>query len=475
MAEARLDTQMKILKEANERVDELVSAILQEAEITGEVVDVTKMSKLNQIINRLETMQFRGNVDLLKQTVAVYDKAIKAIDEQLESEEIKDFEQYSIESLEKAKELLKKQSKDGRVGTAISKFEELSKAETSGELEKAYNDTKIEELNYTIEEKENEENARVTPFNKIISETRKSRETLARYKAIFEEIAQIDAKIKKLEAELAKTGITDEDKQKKKDEIKKLKADKIKAFQKCKKDEKDKTFDFDKDKEKLEDYFKRVKDELDIKIRDARLSVINDLNNIKDLEVDLGTGKKKVSEYLKDYMTVAKFTNVDKLTQKLAIDKDMLRKAIQKSDEHKEVEELKNQRKVYEDRNQNLNPDSTRNPDGNNPTRTGQNSVVPYKPKMFEWFNWKHPVKSIVDWVRHGNNKKNTQQQQQQTIARENQDKFILKQIEKELDPKNFRKQYTVEEQDRITSKVTYTLNEKREQFYREQNEQDER
>ena len=37
---------------------------------------------------------------------------------------------------------------------------------------------------------------------------------------------------------------------------------------------------------------------------------------------------------------------------------------------------------------------------------------------------------------------------------------------------KNFRKQYTVDEQTRISARVENTLNKQREEFYRQQNEQ---
>ena len=266
MARTRLEIKKQILEDLNQRVDELVDAILNEAEISKTKVNVSKMAEINTIINRVERMEFDGNVELLKETLAVYDKAIKAIDQQLESDNMKEFEKFSEESLKEAKQILEEQSKNGRVGTIFDKLEELSEAEKSGDIEKRYNDDKIEEIDYMTREQKEIEEKRIEPFNKIIAKTRESRENLQKINEIFNEFKELAEQREELIKEINSPDITEEEKEAKEEELKEITRRIPKVAAKAKINEKDTGYDI-KEKEGAKDYIERVKGTLELRIK----------------------------------------------------------------------------------------------------------------------------------------------------------------------------------------------------------------
>lgn len=484
MATSNLDLQKRKLEEANRRVDRLVEDILYTADLGGKVVDVSKMDELEQIINRLERVDFQGNVELLKATKAIYDKAIKVIDEQLKSEEIKGIDPNGKKSLEDAKQLLEKQSSLGRVGTMISRFDELSKGTIDGSIERRYIDSKIEELNYSIKDREEKEKQRREPFNKIVHVTRKPMQELDRYKEILKKIQEIDKSIKKLTIEIQKEKAKKPEEQDKEaikaneDKIKELNSKKLNLYKSARTDENDKEFEVNAKTDKTyNDYFKRVQTSLEARIDSSRTDVINALETIKDEDIEVCGTTMKISDYLKNYMDKTNLKRIDELADKIATDKALTIRAMEQEKEHKEMEELKESRQEYEYRSENIGRYTENGNEEHQGTRTTQTAgrtqtagaPIVYEEKKFDW---KHPIKSIKNLFRKKERQENTTgQENTESKLGAQEEKNILIQIEKEMG-KNFRKQYTVDEQTRISARVENTLNKQREEFYRQQNEQ---
>lgn len=465
MAKSRLEIQKQILEDLNKRADVLVEAILNEAEISKSALDPSKVQAINDIIHRLEGMTFNGNIELLKSSINVYDKAIKAIDEQLKSENMKDFEKFSTTSLENAKKLLEAQSKNGRIGTIFEKVEEIAKAEKSGDIEKRYNDEQIEQIDYNVKEQKESEAERLNSFNKVMAQTRIARENLQEVDAIVKKVEDLVKEREECKKKLASPDASKEEKEELKKDIEFIEKEIQETSAKAKTDEKDTAYDMNKG-EKIEAYIKRIQEQLKAKTQMIEAELISEIKNIKDVEIDLGTEKKRVEDYLKDYMADAK--NLHNLTNKLTVDKMMLRKNIEKDDKHKEMQELENKKRVYEQRNEEL--------QGNNETfyGTGRNSntttvaetkeMVAYETK----FDWKHPFKSLKNMRSKRGEKSNTKNGNTNEITAV--DSLVLKEVEKSVKSigKGFKAQYKVEEKDRISAEVETVLNTRREKFYQQ-------
>ncbi len=440
MAKSRLEIQKQILEDLNKRADVLVDAILNEAEISKSALDPSKVQAINDIIHRLEGMTFNGNIELLKSSINVYNKAIKAIDEQLKSENMKDFEKFSATSLENAKKLLEAQSKNGRIGTIFEKVEEIAKAEKSGDIEKRYNDEQIEQIDYNVKEQKESEVERLNSFNKVMAQTRIARENLEEVDAIVKKVEDLVKEREECKKKLASPDTPKKEKEELKKDIKFIEKEIQETSAKAKTDEKDTAYDMNKG-EKIEAYIKRIQEQLKAKTQMIEAELISEIKNIKDVEIDLGTEKKRVEDYLKDYMADAK--NLHNLTNKLTVDKMMLRKNIEKDDKHKEMQELENKKRVYEQRNK---------------------EMVAYETK----FDWKHPFKSLKNmWSKRGE-KSNTKNGNTNEITAV--DSLVLKEVEKSVKSigKGFKAQYKVEEKDRISAEVETVLNTRREKFYQQ-------
>ncbi len=440
MAKSRLEIQKQILEDLNKRADVLVDAILNEAEISKSALDPSKVQAINDIIHRLEGMTFNGNIELLKSSINVYNKAIKAIDEQLKSENMKDFEKFSATSLENAKKLLEAQSKNGRIGTIFEKVEEIAKAEKSGDIEKRYNDEQIEQIDYNVKEQKESEAERLNSFNKVMAQTRIARENLQEVDAIVKKVEDLVKEREECKKKLASPDASKEEKEELKKDIEFIEKEIQETSAKAKTDEKDTAYDMNKG-EKIEAYIKRIQEQLKAKTQMIEAELISEIKNIKDVEIDLGTEKKRVEDYLKDYMADAK--NLHNLTNKLTVDKMMLRKNIEKDDKHKEMQELENKKRVYEQRNK---------------------EMVAYETK----FDWKHPFKSLKNmWSKRGE-KSNTKNGNTNEITAV--DSLVLKEVEKSVKSigKGFKAQYKVEEKDRISAEVETVLNTRREKFYQQ-------
>lgn len=458
---SRLDVQKQILADLNGRVDSLVSQILARAEIEKSVVNTNTMPEIQQIIKGIEGMEFDGNVDLLKQTVAVYEKAINAIDEQIKSKEMNGYAEYSKTSLEEAKKLLETQSKDGRVGTIFSKLEELSEAEKSGDIEKRYNDDKIDELNYNIEGIEKEEKEKVDPYNKILAETRKEREKLQNLDSIVAELKKLVTERKDIIKKLSEP-IEETEKVKLRTNLKEIEKEIKSVPLKARKDEKDKQYDMNEN-EDISSYISRVNDTLQDNITDVEKTIQEKLIKMKSMDIYKdNTLHEKVENYLSEYMIDSDESRkkIHGLTQKIEIDRNMTRKAIEKDDSHKELKDLQSKKEVYEKRNEELQQETSESQAYESPV-----GMVEYKK-----FDWRHPFKSLKQrW----NTRKNNSKKEETTSV----DKIVLKEIEKSVKSsgKGFKEQYKVEEKDRISAEVETSLNTKREQFYAslEQKEKD--
>ncbi len=466
MAKSRLEIQKQILEDLNKRADTLVEAILNEAEISKSALDPSKVQAINDIIHRLEGMTFNGNVELLKSSVNVYDKAIKAIDEQLESEGMKDFEKFSETSLENAKKLLEAQSKNGRIGTIFSKLEEIAKAEKSGDIEKRYNDEQIEQIDYNVKEQKESEAERLNTFNKIMAETRVSRENLKEVDAIVEKVEDLLKEREECKKKLASPDISKEEKEELKKDIEFIEKEIQETSAKAKTDEKDTSYDINKG-EKIEGYIKRIQAQLKAKTKTIEAELITQIQGIKGVEVDLGTEKKKVEDYLKDYIADTK--KLHNLTNKLTVDKMMLRKNIEKDDKHKEIQELENKKRVYEQRNQELQDNNTVSYETNRGS-----TIVPETKEMIAYkdkFDWRHPIKSLRNmWSKRGQNSNTKNDKNNKSNEITAVDTVVLKEVEKSVKSigKGFKDQYKVEEKDRISAEVETALNTRREKFYQQ-------
>lgn len=469
MAKTRLEIQKQILQKLNERVDSLVSEILEEAEVSKATVDPKSFAAINTIINKLETMDFNGNTDLLRETVGVYQNAINKIDEQLKSESIGEYEQFSVDSLKEARKLIEAQSKDGRVGTIFEKVQELTEEEMSGRMEEDYNNEKIEEYDYAIKEHKKEEAARVEPFNKIITITRKNREEVDKIQSIIDEIDKLNEKKQKLEQELKNPKV---DKEEIKEQIGKIDEKIKKVASTAKENKDDKSYSLSEN-EKMEDYIARIKLQLKKKSEKYEQGILNDLETIKDLEVDLGTGKQKVEDYLQAYINKTK--KVYDLTDKLTVDKQLLRKNIKSKESHKELEELEEKKGLYEERNEQLYDymDEYEKPEPEPEPSETQMEVYEKKGRFGRFISF------LKNKFHIGNRRKDEVEYEtsDDSKMRDNVSKTILKELEKETrnKKKSFRDTYTLKEKERIAANVTNTINNKREKYYKSLEEQEEK
>ena len=188
------------------------------------------------------------------------------------------------------------------------------------------------------------------------------------------------------------------------------------------------------------------------------------MKQIKDLEVDLGPEKKKVEEYLKDYMN-----DVDKvqdLTDKLSIDKKMLKSHIEKDSMHKEMQKLEDRKKIYEQRNEEL--EEKKNTKRFERQKASEPETKKEMIEHKEKFDWRHPIKSLKRlW-----NQKESAKIEKEANNNPNEitavDKLVLREVEQSVKGmgKGFRYKYKVEEKDRISAEVENKLNTKREKYY---------
>lgn len=451
MAQSVLETRKKILEDLKRRADSLVSEILVEADINEEKVDPSSFKALDEIIKRVENMKFDGNIELLRETVAVYQIAINKIDEQLQPENIQGYTKESIDSLKEAKKFIEGQSKDGRVGTIFSKVEELAEKELSGEMEKEYNDEQIKEFNYAIKDQKEKEEKREEPFNKIKSATRKNREKLADIQAIISDIDSLMKEKQELEKELKEP---EADKETIKEDIKEVEEE-IKAIaSKAKENEKDKTYSLNEN-EKMEDYIKRIKSELEKRRVTSENAIKNDLKGIENLEVDLGTSKQKVKEYLKEY--IAKGEKAYNLTDKLTTDKQILKRHIEKQEDHKEMQELEDKKRVYEERNEDVYMRMEE-------YEENQQQQM----QVYENTGWFGRFKNFIKTKFHIGNRQARDTGYNDLEEDAAIKKETLKAVEKATRNrgKGFKERYTVEEKEKISAEATTSLNNRREKYY---------
>ena len=363
MAVSRTDIQKRRLEQINKMADSLVADILNQIDEKGSAIDAKDLTALNTIISQIESMQFNGDVELLKNTVQVYQKAINAIDEQLKSEEMKEFEKFSKDSLEEAKKYIQEQSKNGRVGYIFDQVEKLTEQEISGSMEKDYNDEKIKDLDYEMKGIKEEEEKRKEPFRKIKVATKDNMQNVKKYHEIREKLLKLKNEKNKLQKELddlkkVKDGDKEENAKKIDDLSKRIKdIDKeiIKVAQEAKTKDDDKTFDLKKDEE-MDVYYTRVEKNIDDMEDASAKKVVDDIKKIGDEEIEIEDGKKvKISEYLKDYIDGTK--EMHGLDQKLAIDFNMVKDQINETEKHKKLDKLEEEKQKYEKRNNDIQAD----------------------------------------------------------------------------------------------------------------------
>ena len=318
----------------------------------GEAQDFTRIIRTN-----LEGISINGDENVLDDIVAIYDKAIKSIETELEkNKELEDgnvdkFNDATIESFNNVKKVLEN-SKNGSVGPIKTILDELTTEIENGDIDKEYKEKKIEEIDADTRKINSEIAENTSSLENFESETRDERIAYEETIALVKQYYELKKEIEDIDKELAKPDIPDEEKA----ELESQKAEKEKNLISVLKDINDRT-DKDKDykqgkEESDKDYLKRIQSkDPDMYVKRAQSNKQYDLSkkleSLKNKEIKVYDEKTKTFKKIKvkDYIDKDDASKLAGLSEKIETDRNINRDAVKSKKE--EIEKLNRRKENY--------------------------------------------------------------------------------------------------------------------------------
>lgn len=327
---------------------------------TGAAMGMSEAENFTKLIGRkLEAININGDEDVLSDIIAIYDKAIKSIEEELEKNKdledghIDKFNDATIESFNNVKKVLEN-SKGKKAGPLKDILDELSEEKASGEIDEEYRDSKIEEINAETRNIEAEITANTSGLEDFEYKTRNERVAYDEMSRLTKEYFALKKEIEDIDRELGKPDISDETKA----DLEGKKANKEKTLISIIKDINEKTYkakEYKQDKNESDrDYLERIQSNAiapdmyakqALTIKQGELE--NKLKSLEDMKIRVynSTTKKFEEIEVKDYVDRTDDKELEKLSDKIKTDKIINRSAV-KSEKDK-IKELNSRKDNY--------------------------------------------------------------------------------------------------------------------------------
>lgn len=327
---------------------------------TGTAMGMSEAENFTKLIGRkLEAININGDEDVLSDIIAIYDKAIKSIEEELEKNKdlevghIDKFNDATIESFNNVKKVLEN-SKGKKAGPLKDILDELSEEKASGEIDEEYRDSKIEEINAETRNIEAEITANTSGLEDLEYKTRNERAAYDEMSRLTKEYFALKKEIEDIDRELGKPDISDETKA----DLEGKKANKEKTLISIIKDINEKTYkakEYKQDKNESDrDYLERIQSNAiapdmyakqALTIKQGELE--NKLKSLEDMKIRVynSTTKKFEEIEVKDYVDRTDDKELEKLSDKIKTDKIINRSAV-KSEKDK-IKELNSRKDNY--------------------------------------------------------------------------------------------------------------------------------
>jgi len=215
------DTLRRLAQKAEQLVDILNDFVIDNGiRVGAAAMNIGEAETFTQIIrNNLEGISINGDENVLDDIIAIYDKAIYAIDYELaKNSELQDgdvdkFNAATIESFNNVKKVLE-ESKGKTAEPLKTALDELVEEKATGEIDKEYGEMKVEEIEVEESSIRDEINSNTDSLNKFELATRNEREALEHTLKLSQEYFEVKNELNQIEKELANPNLSDEEKDK---------------------------------------------------------------------------------------------------------------------------------------------------------------------------------------------------------------------------------------------------------------------
>lgn len=361
-----LKTQSDALRRIAERAEALVNDlndfVIDNGLRVGEAaMNIEEAEAFTKIIRKnLEGISINGDENVLDDIIAIYDKAIYAIDYELaKNSELQDgdvdkFNAATIESFNNVKKVLE-ESKGKTAEPLKTALDELVEEKATGEIDKEYGKIKVEEIEVEESSIRDEINSNTDSLNKFELATRKEREALEDTLKLSQEYFEVKKELNQIEKELANPNLSDEEK----DKLESQKAEKenelvaiFKKFDdKYEKDDEYKQKEGETNREYLNRMANKEGKSTDmqvkymVKLKQADLKT--KIESLKGEQVRIyNEATKKFEDInIEDYIDVTKTEDLNNLSKKITSDRLANRDALKK--QRNRLDELKKEKGKY--------------------------------------------------------------------------------------------------------------------------------
>lgn len=191
-------------------------------------------SLIANISGRLQKIKIDGNEELLEDVIAIYDRAIESIDEELERDaqvadgDLDKFTPNELDAFNRVKEALK-DSKNTTAGPLKTILDELTEEIDRGEIDEQYRQARVSELDGEKREAERQIGYNVRGLENFSARTKEVREAYDKAEEIADRFYKIATEIAEIETKLADPDLSDEERS----QLEEEKADKEELMLDC--------------------------------------------------------------------------------------------------------------------------------------------------------------------------------------------------------------------------------------------------
>ncbi len=269
-----------IAKRSENLVAELKEYIIDNGiRVGASAMDLSKADDFIKVIKmNLEGTAINGDENVLDDIIAIYNQAIKSIEEELEKNaELEDgnvdkFNDATIESFNNVKKALEN-SKGAKAEPLKNALDKLIEEKQNGKIVEEYTEIKVEEIEVEEKEINKEIDSNKEGLNQFAYQTQQERQALDEAVGLSKIYFRIKKELDEIDTELSNPDLSDEDKPKLEAKKSKKEEELVSVFKKMdEKYEKDDKYK-QKDKESNKDYLARM-EALDGRTTDEQVNYI---------------------------------------------------------------------------------------------------------------------------------------------------------------------------------------------------------